>query len=142
MKFLLIQLKNLLKLLAHLDAGNQHVVKKCVHAFFIHRIYNRIQKLMSDQIKTLICWRKRGDWWIIFTLPLANILVILIHYYVIFLHYRAMEHAKYTLVILCRTGQEYEQKWCIWSLISFPIFKHEFFRGESPPEFCSNLQKT
>ena len=44
MKFLLIQLKNLLKLLAHLDAGNEHVVKKCVHAFFIHRIYNRIQK--------------------------------------------------------------------------------------------------
>ena len=29
--------------------------KKCVHAFFIHRIYNRIQKHMSDQIKTLIC---------------------------------------------------------------------------------------
>ena len=54
MKFLLIQLKNLLKLLAHLDAGNQHE-KKCVHAFFIHRIYNRIQKHMSDQIKTLIC---------------------------------------------------------------------------------------
>ena len=55
MKMMLIQLKNLLKLLAHLDAGNQHVVKKCVHAFFIHRIYNRIQKHMSDQIKTLIC---------------------------------------------------------------------------------------
>ena len=102
MKFLLIQLKNLFKMLAHLDAGNQHVV----HAFFIHRIYIKIQKHMSDQIKTLICWRKRGDWWIIFTLPLANIFVILIHYYVIFLHYRTMKHAKYTLVILCRTGQE------------------------------------
>ena len=59
-----------------------------------------------------------------------------------FSYIRAMQHAKYTLVILCRTGQEYEQIWCIWSLISFPIFKHEFFRGESPPEFCSNLQKT
>ena len=38
MKFLLIQLKNLLKPLAHLDAGNQHVVKKCVHAFFMIKL--------------------------------------------------------------------------------------------------------
>ena len=53
MKFLLIQLKNLLKLLPHLDAGNQHVVQKCVHAFFIHEFTTEFKSIWVIKLKHL-----------------------------------------------------------------------------------------
>ena len=51
MKFLLIQIKKpvIPKLLAHLDTGNQqNFNKNMCNAFFICRIYNRMQKHLSN----------------------------------------------------------------------------------------------
>ena len=127
MKFFLIQLRNLLKLLAHLSTGNHCNCHK------MHRMLSFFTKFITEFestwwaiiLRLLFCWRQREDQWIIFTLPSTNILKFLFTT-IPFYHIRAMVCAKNALLIHCRTGQEYRQKWYVWSLISFPISRHEF----------------
>ena len=75
--FLLIQsTKSLKTACSSWYTGNLHNWNNVSNAYFTYRTYNRIQKCLSDCTKTIVCWRWREDWWIIFTLPSTYIWVL------------------------------------------------------------------
>ena len=79
----------------------------CFIHCFIYRIYNRIRKHLSDNTETLKQLFAESERKIDekYSLRPWQIFLILIHYYVIFL-VRAMDHAKYALIVHCRIEQE------------------------------------
>ena len=111
MKFLLIQVKNLITLLAQPDTGNQHNCNKmcAMLSSLFTEFITRIESNWSERLY-LNNYLPRGK-----GRSMNNSLrlrQISVNFYSLLCHYhiRAMEHKTYASVIQCRTGQEYGQK--------------------------------